>query len=149
MKKVLKRIGIGLFTTILIVVVLAFAIPVKATVEELHELTNAERQKAGLPTLRLNESLNKSANDKCNDMVNRKYFDHKSPDGQEPWAFIKKYINYSKAGENLAEGYYQADETVSAWMKSPTHRDNILNASYSDVGFSNCGKYTVQHFIAK
>ena len=66
MKKVLKRIGIGLFTTILIVVVLAFAIPVKATVEELHELTNAERQKAGLPTLRLNESLNKSANDKEN-----------------------------------------------------------------------------------
>lgn len=121
----------------------------EAEVKGLHTKTNEERIAKGLKPLVLNESLIKSATDKCQDMKNRNYFDHKSPDGQEPWVFIEKYMKYKEAGENLAQSTGSSVNTVNSWMDSPTHKENILKASYTDVGYGICGSYVVQHFIAK
>src|SRR5208337_2857559 len=37
-------------------------------------------------------------------------------------------------GENLAIEFYDTDSLVSAWMNSPEHRANILNAGFQDQG---------------
>jgi len=37
-------------------------------------------------------------------------------------------------GENVAMGQRSAAEVVSAWMKSPGHRANILNPRYTELG---------------
>src|SRR6185436_5689145 len=43
--------------------------------------------------------------------------------------------NYSSAGENLAYGYPTSAEAVTGWMNSPGHRANMLNGTFSEVGF--------------
>lgn len=118
------------------------------SVASLFAYTNEMRTQAGLKPLELNEDLNASASDKCNDMLEKKYWDHTSPDGTEPWDFIKVHTNYKEAGENLATDSYSSRKTVNMWMNSKTHRENILKNTYTDVGFGVCGKHVVQHFIA-
>lgn len=123
----------------------------KPTVKELHKLVNAERKKVGLKPLELYQPLNNSAADKCMDMVDRRYFDHSDPDDKPFYEPIRKYTYYQNAGENLATNYETANETVLAWMKSKSHKANILNSHYNYVGYYICNTktdvYLVQHFI--
>jgi hypothetical protein len=41
---------------------------------------------------------------------------------------------YAHAGENLAIHFTDSTEVVEAWMKSPTHRENIVNGKYTEIG---------------
>lgn len=50
------------------------------SVSSIHELVNNERTKIGLPTLLWNPILTKAAENKAQDLVNKGYFDHTSPD---------------------------------------------------------------------
>ncbi len=98
--------------------------------------TNAERSKNGEPALSLDVRLEAAAQAKADDMVRSDYWAHESPAGKTPWSFITANgYQYSSAGENLAYGFDGADSSVAGWMNSAEHRANILNASYSDVGF--------------
>jgi len=98
--------------------------------------TNAERTSRGLAPLAINGQLNSSAASKAADMVARDYWAHNTPDGQEPWVFFDAAgYNYQKAGENLAYGFGTSSETITGWMNSPSHRDNMLDAEYTEVGF--------------
>jgi len=38
------------------------------------------------------------------------------------------------SGENIAWGYRSADQVMAAWMRSPSHRENILNCSAHSIG---------------
>ncbi len=99
--------------------------------------TNTERAKDSEPSLALSSVLSQAAQDKANDMAKRDYWNHVTPDGKQPWAFIDATgYKYDSAGENLAYGFGTSDDVVAAWMHSPEHRDNILNAGYSEVGFA-------------
>lgn len=98
--------------------------------------TNSQRASNGLPPLTLNSKLNSSAQSKANDMVARNYWSHNTPDGNEPWIFFDAAgYPYQKAGENLAYGFSTSGETVVGWMNSPSHRANILDSSFTEVGF--------------
>jgi hypothetical protein len=69
-------------------------------------------------------------------MIARNYWSHTTPDGQEPWVFIDNSgYDYSKAGENLAYGFATSSDAVGGWMNSPSHRANMLDTAFSDVGF--------------
>jgi uncharacterized protein YkwD len=104
---------------------------------ELLSGTNTERQQAGLASLSLNDQLSQAAFLKAQDMFAHNYWAHTSPNGVEPWQwFADVNYNYSYAGENLAKNYPTARATVEAWMNSPSHRENILNGNYVDVGFA-------------
>jgi len=98
--------------------------------------TNSQRANNGLSPLSTNSKLNSSAQSKANDMVSRDYWSHNSPDGQEPWVFFDNSgYQYQKAGENLAYGFSTSDATVIGWMNSPSHRANMLDSTYTEVGF--------------
>lgn len=100
------------------------------------QYTNNYRAKAGEIVLTSNARLTAAAQAKADDMVSRNYWSHTSPTGETPWNFITaNQYNYQQAGENLAYGFNNASNTVTGWMNSPEHRDNILNANYSEVGF--------------
>lgn len=99
--------------------------------------TNEERTKSDLPALQLNSQLSQAAAAKAHDMLEHGYWGHTAPDGTEPWVWIDRAgYSYSKAGENLAKNFSSADAVVSAWMNSPSHRENVLGANYQDVGFA-------------
>jgi hypothetical protein len=105
------------------------------TPEKIVEYTNQERAKLGLPLLKINQSLNQGAQLKAGDMFAFDYWAHESPSGREPWEFFREVdYDYRVAGENLARDFMNADDVVQAWMESPTHRDNIVNAKYKEIG---------------
>ncbi len=107
------------------------------TIEKLLILTNKERLENNLPPLELNPELSLAASKKAQDMLAYDYWAHNSPNGKSPWVFIKDAgYNYFYAGENLARGFNNAEDVVSAWMASSQHRANILSENYKDVGFA-------------
>jgi hypothetical protein len=107
------------------------------TVSKLYELTNAERQKAGLDPLAYNDKLQTAAQKKAQHMFEKNFWAHYGPDGSTPWDFILGAgYEYKYAGENLAKNFLFSDNVVDAWMNSKGHRDNILKKEYTDVGFA-------------
>ncbi len=114
--------------------VLAYATNVSTA--GLLEETNQQRTTNGKTVLALNSKLNQAAQAKANDMATRNYWSHNTPEGNEPWIFINQvgYV-YKQAGENLAYGFDNSNGTVNGWMNSPTHKANLLENTYADVGF--------------
>lgn len=98
-------------------------------------LANSARIKSGLNPLHENTKLAQAAQAKADDMIKNDYFSHTSPKGVEPWYWIKQAgYQYKAAGENLAINYTDATNQHNAWMKSETHRANIMNTRYQDIG---------------
>lgn len=99
------------------------------------DLTNHERNNLSLTSLRRSAVLDKAAQLKADDMAAGSYFSHTSPAGVTPWYWFEQagYL-FTYAGENLAVHFSDSDEVVEAWMKSPTHRANIVNDNYTEIG---------------
>ena len=97
---------------------------------------NQYRNDNGLAGLIGSPTLDMVAEVKCNDMVERGYFSHETPDNTFVWDMFM--FDYNTAGENLASGYTSAEATVKAWSVSPLHNDNLLNTNYSQVGHGVC-----------
>lgn len=115
--------------------VLGFATDVST--EKLLTLTNTERTKNELQPLAYNTALSEAAAKKAEDMFAGNYWSHFGPNGETPWNFIlASGYRYEYAGENLAKNFLFSDGVVTAWMNSPTHRENILRRDYTDVGFA-------------
>lgn len=104
-------------------------------IQEVVNLTNQKRAALGLSALSLNQTLSSAAYTKGRDMIDKDYWAHVSPDGTQPWKFFKDFnYRYRYAGENLARDFSNANEAVNAWMNSPTHKENILNPKYKEIG---------------
>lgn len=98
-------------------------------------LTNQEREKKNLAPLHSDSLLVEAAAQKAADMLTLDYWAHDSPLGKKPWWFIKNVgYDYSYAGENLARDFTDSNSVVVAWINSPSHRDNLLNSRYQDIG---------------
>lgn len=103
--------------------------------QEVIRLTNNQRVANGLSALAENSTLDGAAIAKGQDMLAKGYWAHFSPDGTSPWSFFLSFgYKYRYAGENLARDFGDAGSAVSAWMNSPSHRENILNPNYKDIG---------------
>ena len=107
------------------------------TPSEVVNKTNEERAKLGLPALVVNANLTQAALAKGQDVFTDQYWAHVAPDGKQPWDFMKEngYI-YVVAGENLARDFADTGGMMGAWMDSPTHRANIINSRYSEIGIA-------------
>ncbi len=105
--------------------------------EEILRLLNLERGKKGFGPLVFHEQLNQAAQVKGENMFATNYWAHVSPQGVQPWSFISQagYI-YQSAGENLGRDFQNEASLVAAWMNSATHRANILNGNFSDIGLA-------------
>jgi len=107
------------------------------TSNALIELTNNERIANGLKPLKINDKLTLAAEQKAKDMLINAYFAHTSPSGITPWYWldVNRY-HYLAAGENLAKDFTESEYLHRAWMNSPSHRANILNANYQEIGIA-------------
>jgi uncharacterized YkwD family protein len=125
---------------------------VSAYEQQVVDLTNQEREKQGLPALKLDTELSKVAKEKSIDMKNNHYFSHTSPNYGSPFDMMKQFgISYRAAGENIAMGQPSPEEVVNAWMNSDGHRKNILSSSFTHIGVGHVadGNYWTQMFIGK
>lgn len=115
--------------------VLGYAININAG--DVFAISNQQRTAAGLAPLTLNTELVNAATAKANHMFANNYWAHVAPDGSTPWTFINGsgYV-YNSAGENLAKDFNTSNGVVTGWMGSSSHRENILNSNFQDVGYA-------------
>ena len=104
--------------------------------QELLERVNEERREAGVPLLRLQHQLNRTAQGYAEDMLARGFYDHNSPEGTTVMdrARAEGYRGRT-TGENLADGAESVDEVMRGWMESKAHRENLLSPIFRDAGF--------------
>lgn len=113
----------------------AFASSISA--DRLVELANQSRIEAGVSALNTSSQLTAAAKAKGEHMFEHQYWAHYAPDGTSPWYFIiNAGYDYVYAGENLAKDFITSDAVHNAWMNSPSHRDNLLNSKYKDIGIA-------------
>ena len=105
--------------------------------KEILVLINKERINNNLSELKENKVLDSSALAKADDMIINNYFNHYSPNGKKPWDWISRTVYpYLFVGENLAMNFTSAESVHNALMQSPSHKKNILNEKYSDIGLA-------------
>ncbi|MBQ3337951.1 MAG: hypothetical protein IJG80_11190 [Selenomonadaceae bacterium] len=116
---------------------------------EVLRLVNKERAKVGAPPLRFAKDLAASAYVRAVELPTK--FSHTRPNGTKCFTAMPQRGHI--LGENLAGGQTSPKQVVQAWMDSKTHRDNILNPKYTDLGVvyyyradSKYKHYWVQHF---
>jgi uncharacterized protein YkwD len=106
-------------------------------------LINRKRAENSESPLKLNAALEQAAEGHCQELIADDYFAHVSPSGETPVDRIRDtgYIPSPSVGyvigENLAWGTYQLSTPqaiVSAWIASPGHLANILEAQYTETG---------------
>src|SRR5438105_9438899 len=118
------------------------------------DLTNAERQKAGLPPLTLSSELGDAAQTYSQVLASGSCFEHTC--GPVP-SFVDRdaqagYTGWTTIGENIAAGYPTAEAVVAGWMASPMHRTNILSPDFREIGIGmtsgdgQFGPYWAQDF---
>lgn len=108
---------------------------------EVLRLVNIERSKEGLSSLKLSNELSSVATKKSQDMADNNYFSHTSPTYGSPFDMMKQFgINYTSAGENIAQGYNSAEAVMNGWMNSPGHKANILSSNFGTLGVGYVNK---------
>lgn len=101
------------------------------------DLANGDRAANSLGRLAVNPKLVAAAQAKANDMARGGYFAHVSPEGKDPWYWFKEAgYSFTHAGENLAVDFSDSVDVEKAWMNSPAHRENILDARYTQIGIA-------------
>ncbi|MFO1218402.1 MAG: CAP domain-containing protein [Burkholderiaceae bacterium] len=69
------------------------------------------------------------------DMATANYFTHNSQDGRTPGDRITAAgYAWQTYGENIAAGYDTVQAAVDAWIASPGHCANLMNAAFRDIG---------------
>ncbi|HVO28822.1 MAG TPA: CAP domain-containing protein [Candidatus Paceibacterota bacterium] len=99
--------------------------------------TNASRAANDVPPLQESPLLDAAAQEKADDMVANGYFAHTSPSGLSPWYWFEQVgYGFTYAGENLAVNFSDSQDVTDAWMNSPEHRANILDADFTQIGMA-------------
>lgn len=106
---------------------------------EVFQLVNRERSKSKLPVLEWDGNAARLARSYSKRMARDGFFDHYDPEGntvieRADRAGVK---HWSRIGENLFvcdpfDGF--AAFAIKGWLKSPTHRQNMLDRSWTSTG---------------
>ncbi|MEU5208704.1 CAP domain-containing protein [Streptomyces sp. NPDC020742] len=103
--------------------------------QKIVELVNAQRAQHGCGPLTVDARLQKAAQAHSDDMAARNYYEHNTPEGVDPGT---RMTNAGFAWQSWAENIFKSPKdpatAMDGWMKSPGHRDNILNCSYKSTG---------------
>ena len=109
--------------------------PAPSVVQQVVDLANAERARAGLPGLSVDQRLTSAAQAHSADQAARDTMSHTGSDGSNAGARISAQGYAWRAwAENVAMGYPDGASVTTAWMSSPGHRANILSASVTQIG---------------
>lgn len=137
--KAILRIGITILACSIIAIKGFFPALLAGSISpvELTSYVNSARISHELAPLKYNKKLERAAYQKGLDMFAKQYWAHYGPNKESPWQFIAESgYSYVFAGENLAKGYSDSRGVHEAWMASPSHRENILDGNYSEIGIA-------------
>lgn len=99
----------------------------QSAAQEVLNICNTLRAQNGLSPLSWSGALEEAA--KIRAAEASVCWSHTRPDGSQWYT-----VSSATYGENLAKNYGTAQEAVNAWMESPTHRANILDGEFTQLG---------------
>lgn len=104
----------------------------------IHMINNI-RADRGLQLLNPNPVLSNIARSRSQDMINRGYFSHSTPEGKNlSDILIENGVMYACIAENLSQAsppsWGSPDVIINLWMNSSMHRANLLNPHYGQLG---------------
>ena len=114
-------------------------------------LTNYARAQQSLPPLQLSSTLNTAWQAKLESDLSCSEFSH-TPCGQPFDVVFATYIQGATSyqiGENIAWGtgsFGTPRQTMSGWLHSTGHRENILTAAYAELGVGYLPGQTFQGY---
>lgn len=107
-----------------------------AAEQEIFDLLNLEREKAGLNKLAWNPQLAQAAREHSRLLAANHALSHRFPSEAPLTARLAATgARFGTAAENVADGS-TPEEIHDALMRSPGHRANIMSADYNAVGIS-------------
>jgi uncharacterized protein YkwD len=116
-------------------------------------LTNYARAQDSLPPLRLSTTLNAAGQTKLKSDLSCGEFSH-TPCGQPFDVVFTTYLQGAasyRIGENIAWGtgsFGTPRQTMSGWLHSTGHRENILTAAFAELGIGYLPGQTFQGYSA-
>lgn len=111
-------------------------------------LLNRHRSKRGLARLRNNRKLQRAAQKHTNYMHKEQCFAHECPGERSLEArlrvvdYLTSLLNGASWGENIAYcggAKGTPRQLVHQWMHSPSHRANVLNPTFTEIGIGVVG----------
>ena len=118
-----------------------------ALADEVFELTNEEREKAGLRPLNRRYDVDECAMIRAEEISEE--FSYLRPNGRYADSVLD--MQYTLTSENIARGQTSPEAVVNSWMNSAGYRSNILDSSFAGMGvgvYKTGGTYYwVQIFI--
>jgi uncharacterized protein YkwD len=103
--------------------------------QQLLEMANADRARAGLPPLKMDDGLVQAARAHAVEMASKNQISHQFS-GEPPLAqriSANSALHLDREGENVAVAT-TADDAHRALMASPPHRDNLLSPNFNVAG---------------
>ncbi len=102
--------------------------------QEVVNLVNEARAQSGLAPLAYDPLLGGLAESHSEDMLQRDFFSHTTPDGVTFGNRVRQAEIPGAAAENIGAGYATPQAAVTGWLNSPGHRANILNPNFTKIG---------------
>lgn len=123
---------------------------ITAELQQVVDLVNAERAKAGCKALSVDSKLMTAAQRHSQDQADHRTMTHDGSDGSDVGERLDR-VGYAwrAYGENVAWNQQSPAAVMDAWMNSPGHRANILNCSFTEIGVGvarSNGPYWTQDF---
>lgn len=101
--------------------------------KQMLDLHNQARASRGIPRLCVHPALQRAARGHSADMIRRDYFSHGNTGAR-----LRNYgYRWRAYGENIAYGSGSSgapNNIFNAWMRSSSHRPNILGRQYREIG---------------
>lgn len=113
---------------------LSASVPAEKSPEQIIlDIVNAERAKAGVAPLKLNDTMNQAAAVRAKELLTK--FDHTRPDGSSCFTVLAEFgLSFHTCGENIAAGNSTAQATAQQWIDSPPHYENMLDPDFTEMG---------------
>lgn len=116
----------------------------------LHELVNRHRASVGCLPLRWHAAAAVVAEARSADMIDRRYFDHVTPDGRDVFDELADagIAARGSTAENIALTQAGAPSALEMWRDSPPHRRSLDNCSFTHQGLGEHAGVWTQILLA-
>ena len=127
--------------------------PLGGLVRRVFALANRQRRLHGIHELEWNHALAEQARRHSMNMMQSGSFSHKDPAGATPATRLRAAgIIWRRCAENIFREYGMedpADAAIEGWMKSPSHRQSLLDPLFTQTGIGIAISPDTEYFITE
>lgn len=117
----------------------------------LHALVNRHREAAFCPPLAWHPASASVAEARSADMIARRYFDHRTPDGRTVFDVLAEagIEAWGSVAENIALTQAGPASVLELWRDSPPHRRNLERCDFTHHGLGERGGVWTQILLSR